>query len=678
MNPLPSSPAAAGRRLRQAVNKERPLQMIGVPNSYCALLAQRAGFRAIYLSGAGVANMVYGRPDLGLTSRAEVVEEVRRITAVTSLPLLVDVDTGWGDEIALCIRELEQAGAAGLQIEDQVDKKRCGHRPGKVLVSITEMQARLAAALAARKDNSFVIMARTDAGGVESLASAIDRSLAYVETGADMIFVEALTSLDEYHRFTEAVQVPVLANLTEFGQTPLFDREQMAQTGVSILLYPLSAFRVMSKAVEALYASIRTDGTQRAWLEHMQSREELYELLDYHTAELAQDAQHKKDRQKMAQVRKQPSGGLADIIAGDSAICTVGKQGRGLSYRGYAIEDLAASTCFEEVAYLLLYGKLPTTDQLDAYLQRLSSLCKLPEGLKAQLEMLPASSHPMDVLRSGCSLLGCIEPEHSFDEQYNIADRLLATLPAMLLYWHGFHKHGKRMDSVMEEIAGETTSLAGSFLHLLHGKAPSDMQQRALDVSLILYAEHEFNASTFAARVTASTLADFYSCITSAIGTLRGPLHGGANEATMAFIADFSDPDAAEEAVLAALASHQKVMGFGHRVYRESDPRNVLIKAWSKRLSDETGDSRLFTVSERIEQVMWREKKLFANLDFYSASVYHFLAIPVSLYTPVFVCARMSGWAAHVMEQRQHNRLIRPAANYIGPDERSFVPLEQR
>ena len=371
------------------------------------------------------------------------------------------------------------------------------------------------------------------------------------------------------------------------------------------------------------------------------------------------------------------SEGLIDIIAGDTAICTVGKQGRGLSYRGYAIENLAASACFEEVAYLLLYGELPNTAQLDAYFERLSGLRKLPDELKTQLEMLPANSHPMDVLRSGCSLLGCIEPENSFDEQYNIADRLLATLPGMLLYWYGFHQHGKRIDTAIDT-AAETTSLAGSFLHLLHGKPPSDLQRRALDASLILYAEHEFNASTFAARVTASTLADFYSCITSAIGTLRGPLHGGANEATMAFIADLADPDTAEKATLAALASHQKVMGFGHRVYRESDPRNALIKAWSKRLSDDAGDSRLFAVSERVEQVMWREKKLFANLDFYSASAYHFLAIPVSLYTPVFVCARMSGWAAHVMEQRQHNRLIRPTANYIGPQERPFAPLEQR
>ncbi len=372
------------------------------------------------------------------------------------------------------------------------------------------------------------------------------------------------------------------------------------------------------------------------------------------------------------------SGGLANIIAGDTSISAVGAQGRGLSYRGYSIADLAAHACFEEVAYLLLYGELPTASQLETYLQRLSRLRKLSEPLRALLEMIPAGSHPMDVLRSGCSLLGCLEPESSLaessiDEQHNIADRLLAILPGMLLYWYAYHKHGKRIDT-----ATETLSLAGSFLLLLHGTAPSRSQQRALDVSFILYAEHEFNASTFAARVTASTLADYYSCITSAIGTLRGPLHGGANEAAMAFIANLPDPDAAEDAVLSALTSHELVMGFGHRVYRESDPRSALIKQWSERLACDNGDSLLFAVSERVEQVMWREKRLFPNLDFYSASVFHFLGIPVSLYTPVFVCARIAGWAAHVMEQRRHNRLIRPDANYIGPQDRPFVPLEQR
>jgi len=400
---------------------------------------------------------------------------------------------------------------------------------------------------------------------------------------------------------------------------------------------------------------------------------------------------HKNESHKIAPM-KHNTEGLADIIAGDTSICTVGKQGRGLSYRGYAIEDLAASANFEEVTYLLLYGELPTVDQLDAFLQRQSSLRMLPDTLKSQLEMLPSDSHPMDVLRSGCSVLGCIEPETRFDQQNHIAERLLATLPGMLLYWYGFHQQGKDIDRCMQEAmemktgekqteekqTGETTGMAGYFLHLLHGRPASDLQRRALNASLILYAEHEFNASTFAARVTASTLADFYSCITSAIGTLRGPLHGGANEATMAFIAELANADAAEQAILTLLASHQKVMGFGHRVYRDSDPRNALIRSWSKQLADDTGDKRLFAVSERIEQVMWREKKLFANLDFYSASAYHFLDIPVPLYTPVFVCARMAGWAAHIIEQRQHNRLIRPTAHYIGPEERAFVPLEQR
>jgi len=296
---------------------------VGVPNAFCALQAQEAGFNVIYLSGAGVANMVFGRPDLGLTSRLEVVAEASRITAATPLPLLVDADTGWGDEIGTCVQDLERAGVAGMHIEDQVEQKRCGHRPGKRLVSTTEMQARLAAALAERQDSRFVIMARTDASRVEGLVAAIDRSLAYIETGADMIFVEALTSLSEYQQFTAAVRVPVLANLTEFGQTPLFDSEQMARHGVRILLYPLSAFRVMSKSVEGLYTSIRKDGSQRAWMQHMQTREELYELLDYHTAELAQDAQSEHDHRNTSQLNrhtKKTTGVIPLLPAADTLL----------------------------------------------------------------------------------------------------------------------------------------------------------------------------------------------------------------------------------------------------------------------------------------------------------------------------------------------------------------------
>ncbi len=279
-----------GARLRQALEIERPLQIVGVPNAYCARLAARAGFRAVYLSGAGVANAAFGRPDLGLTTRAEVVEEARRIAAVSSLPLLVDVDTGWGDEIGACVRELEDAGAAGLHVEDQVEAKRCGHRPGKQLVGPEEMFVRLEAALAARRDPAFVIMARTDAAGVEGLDAAIARARAYVAAGADMVFAEALSSLEEYRRFVAAVAVPVLANLTEFGRTPLFDRDEIAPTGVRMLLYPLSAFRAMSAAAEGVYTAIRREGSQRSWLARMQTRAALYEVLDYDAAERAQRA----------------------------------------------------------------------------------------------------------------------------------------------------------------------------------------------------------------------------------------------------------------------------------------------------------------------------------------------------------------------------------------------------
>lgn len=367
------------------------------------------------------------------------------------------------------------------------------------------------------------------------------------------------------------------------------------------------------------------------------------------------------------------TAGLAGVIAGQSAIATVGQEGSGLNYRGYSIDDLADYASFEEVAYLLHYGRLPTEQELAAYTKKLIGLRQLPETLKTVLKLIPKHTHPMDVLRTGCSMLGALEPELDISQQYDIADRLLALFPGMMCYWYAWHFHGKEISGLSEE-----SSTGGHFLALLHGRKPTDIERDMMNVSLILYAEHEFNASTFAARVTAATLADFYSAITSAIGTLRGSLHGGANEAAMELIEQFSSPNEAEDKLLNLLANKAKVMGFGHRVYKDCDPRSDIIKIWSKKLADIKQDTLLFDVSERIEAVMRREKKLFPNLDFYSASAYHYCGIPTPLFTPIFVMSRITGWAAHVIEQRADNRLIRPGSEYTGPAPRAFVAIKDR
>ncbi|MBX3420825.1 MAG: 2-methylcitrate synthase [Pirellulaceae bacterium] len=370
---------------------------------------------------------------------------------------------------------------------------------------------------------------------------------------------------------------------------------------------------------------------------------------------------------------KSKTGGLAGVVAGQTAIATVGAEGHGLSYRGYSIYDLTQHANFEEVAHLLLRGHLPTKAELDGFCREIIAARELPQDLKSILEILPAGTHPMDVLRTGCSALGCLEPEHEVSQQDAIAIRLLATFPGMLLYWHRFHHDGVRIDT-----ASSAQSIGEHFLTMLHGRKPDPLWIQAMDVSLTLYAEHEFNASTFAARVTVATRSDFYSAITSAIGTLRGPLHGGANEAAMEVIERYQTADEAEAGLLAALERRELIMGFGHRVYRTCDPRSDVIKGWSKKLADSVGDARLYPVSERIEQLMWDQKKLFPNLDFYSASAYHFMGIPTPLFTPIFVCSRITGWAAHVFEQRANNKLIRPGADYIGPADRPFVPIENR
>ncbi|AEY01527.1 2-methylcitrate synthase [Oceanimonas sp. GK1] len=367
------------------------------------------------------------------------------------------------------------------------------------------------------------------------------------------------------------------------------------------------------------------------------------------------------------------AAGLRGQTAGQTALCTVGKTGSGLTYRGYDIEDLAAHAEFEEVAFLLLKGSLPNRGELAAFKARLRANRGLPAALRTVLEHIPASAHPMDVLRTGCSLLGNLETEHSFSEQQAAAERLLALLPSMLCYWYRYTHDGERIDTALDD-----DSLGGHFLHMLRGQAPPALDVKVMHCSLVLYAEHEFNASTFAARVCASTLTDLHSAVTAAIGTLRGPLHGGANEAAMAMLAQWSHPDDAEAALLAMLARKEKVMGFGHAVYTTKDPRNAIIKQWAKKLAEAVGDRVLYPVSERVEAVMAREKKLFANADFYHASAYHFMGIPTRLFTPIFVLSRVTGWSAHIMEQRAHNRIIRPGADYVGPGHRDLLPIDKR
>ena len=371
--------------------------------------------------------------------------------------------------------------------------------------------------------------------------------------------------------------------------------------------------------------------------------------------------------------KKLEGAGLRGQVAGKTSLSTVGKAGKGLTYRGYEIEVLAEKASFEEVAYMLLYGNLPNQEEFNNYSEKLKKLRALPNELKEVLENIPASAHPMDVMRTGCSMLGNLEPEGDFKNQNSSADRILASMASIIVYWYKFSHENIKVD-----LETEYETIGGHFLSLLTSKEPTEDDIRCLDTSLILYAEHGFNASTFTARTCASTLSDIHSCITGAIGTLRGPLHGGANEAAMEMIEKYSSREEAHQAVLEMLQKKEKIMGFGHAVYSTEDPRNKIIKSWAEKLSKSDRDETLYQVSEEIEKTMDEEKNMFANTDFFMASAYHYLGIPTKLFTPLFVIGRTSGWAANIFEQRADNRIIRPSEEYIGPDHSDWVDIENR
>ena len=643
-------------------------------------MAERLGFKAVYLSG-GALSAAAGVPDVGLLSLNDFTDFARSISLATSLPLLCDADTGFGEALNVerTVQLFERAGAAGIHLEDQVLPKRCGHLSGKGLVEPEVMVAKIRAAVAGRQDRDFVIIARTDGRGVSGFDVAIRRAQLYLEAGADAIFPEALENEAEFAAFARAVTAPLLANNTEFGKSPNLDVATFAKLGYAMVLFPLTAFRSALKAAQQTLADIAAKGHQRERLPSMlTARSYMTSLATRPTRRATAPISARflinpySNTGNLMSPSEAYSPGLEGVVAGETAISTV--EG-GLRYRGYPVTELSERCSFDEVAYLLLHGELPSKSELASFQKRVAAARTIPDTLRGLLKSLPKETVPMDALRSAVSILAHYDPDvndNSRAANLRKAERLLGQIPVAIAEQY------RAMRGLAAVPPRNDLGHAANFLNMLRGTPPSADDTKAFDVSLILYAEHEYNASTFTAHVVVSTESDLHSGIVAAIGALKGPLHGGANEKVMDLLLQTGGPKTAEQWIKDALARKVKIMGFGHRVYKAGDVRAKILKEYARKAAAAAKTTQWEDAAEIFEQVLEREKGLFPNLDWPAGRLYHSMGLEIPLYTPFFVASRVTGWSAHIMEQLEKNRLIRPRAKYTGPPVRAVQPLAER
>ena len=617
-----------------------------------------------------------GLPDIGLTTLTEVAGRGQQIARMTELPAIIDADTGFGEpmNVARTIQTLEDAGLAGTHIEDQINPKRCGHLDGKSVVDENTAIKRIRAAVDARRDPNFLIMARTDIRAVEGLDAAIDRAKALVDAGADAIFPEAMRDLGEFEAMRAALDVPILANMTEFGKSDLFSVDQLRDAGVNIVIWPVSLLRIAmgasGRALDTLIeeghltSKLGRDAAPRRSLRPDRLRG-LQPLRHVRVQLPHRPLTPLRGRTDMTEIEIKK--GLAGVRVDYTAVSKVNPETNSLLYRGYPVQELAATQPFEAVAYLLWYGELPTDEQLAEFVAEERANRALDENVKQAIDLVPLEAHPMDVLRTAVSLVGASDPaafDNSRESDLAKAQPLFAKLPAMVAYDQR-RRRGEELIDPREDL-----DYSQNFLWMTFGEVPDPVVADAFNVSMILYAEHSFNASTFTARVITSTIADLYSAVVGAIGALKGPLHGGANEAVMHIFDEIGSADNVAPWLDEALAEKRKIMGFGHRVYKHGDSRVPTMKAALDTLVEHYDARDLAALYDTLESEFVSRKGIYPNLDYPSGPAYNLMGFDTLTFTPLFVASRVTGWTAHIMEQAASNALIRPLSAYNGPDER--------